>query len=555
MRTKYYQKTEWNITNETAYAKYQQRLLADIDRCFEPYTTKIKTSDIAKKILKNDITNRTGARGTAKSTLFTFIILHQFLCLNWYNAAIVRKTQTQSQAINSNIIFCLNLMIENDIIDHTFMKQFRYIGKSGYEHYEYNNRLLLFGSTRNFNNFRSFTATKGTFIDIFWEEYIEDMTNASKIEITTESQIKGANSIRSSLFRGNINAIRYGIRHEFYGANAYDDTHPWYLRYIEKPIPVDITFNEKTNIGKQASANINELINGNHYIIKEWTDEYNKHILSIRETYHIIPASRWTKEQETTKETLRTQYPNIYAVDYLGIPAFRNDIQYTYRMNMMRNDELGNIRYNKLENIDTIWPNVVKCFIGIDRGTNRDDTAFCLTAIVRNTQTYPVIVHKAAVLSVFTLKGLSYQNDITRVYGAFLEWWKNLVETYPELKDKTERIAVDTNAIDFKNYFASQLYRHHYTNKLIVVSALNKSTRVYNFNICDRVDAMKRLLSNGDIYFNDNDNGVRELIRDMYVCKNNDKNERDERPGKNKLDRINALEYSIFDLLTVLGSI
>lgn len=327
------------------------------------------------------------------------------------------------------------------------------------------------------------------------------------------------------------------------GFNNHDVDHPIYNFFVQNEFPLTEKVEEQLNKKNVAWFNNPNFLNGLGITIIRATTEVNRKNLSTT----VFDVGDWLKENK----------PEVYNSLFQGGEREYNLEKYSYRKELRNNLQFFDIQ-------DFYWPDLKKVWfeflsIGTDYADSvkgRDDTLQILTAIEFDKDDYVKAIYFCEELSISSLDFIDMTEKVAKM-AEFIEKWSNI---YYLLKNSLNyRIGHDSRTIG--HFIREKLIQNHNWNKTTLENSFSTIivTGAKGWKVEDRHYDWKRLLSERKIFFSKNLKVTKKINNEEVVikehgylfdeldnCINNEKtNIRDERPGRNKLDAINAAECSL----------
>ena len=510
------------ITTQQEWVDYLAYRKEKLSRLFD-----IPNSKLEELILDNDY--RQGIFCSARRVGKTYKILCRMLFdlvhLEWYNGACIRKYQQQ---VESKLLLPMINIIQ-DFLKHKIIKvdEAYQIKKSRNAIY-FNNRVIHFMSIENPNNAlgvqpqnNSRSKCQPLIQFVFIDEIVQALDN---YKLSIEKMLENLKVIKTSLNRG-IQAPFGRSYQEYWALNPWDYSNDIYLENVEAKIPVG-THYISDKMQKVVTRNHNELLKGKGELV--WTDSKLAKF-AYRASDIIIPKQRFNEEMILEETEMKTNDYGSWLCYFKGIHAPMANSMNTYLPNMPKKP----IFYNEKKHGE-----LYHITIGLDRGL-RDDTAFSLVAIAKDKEGFYTLV----ILDTKVFYAKKRETKLTYVINnlQFLnEWTKN----FPT-RGKID-IITDYASKEFNNYFADIINENEkFRIKFNVIKA--RKDKKYEWDIPNRQDFFNKLFAQRKLVFHNKmtNEKIEELWMHYHNCLNNEKGEREEKPGVNKLDIINSIEYAI----------
>ncbi|ASP28246.1 hypothetical protein SCORR_v1c04740 [Spiroplasma corruscae] len=332
-----------------------------------------------------------------------------------------------------------------------------------------------------------------------------------------------------------------------FGFNNHDVGHPIYRLFVDAICP--LTEERKKELEEKA--------------VLTYTDStyMNVGVTIVRGTTAINEHNLNEKLKEFG-EGLKDQFPEHYDSLFLGGEHELSLEAYSYRKDLVENAQFFDLEEYLNKKTNRFW--FTDITVGCDYADGNDYGDDAVTVIV-GFEFNGDIVESVHILNEYSISTKKFK-DMTLKVKSICEWLVEVSKKYVidndrlYLEDKTKfRIGQDSRTVkDFIKLILETNYDYK-KDMLDLNFGVFKSTGKSGWSIESRHYMWKRLLSEKKLFFA-NQLKVTQVIQgeeivtkkhgyvydQLYRCQNHpEKNLRDERPKKNKLDAINAAEHAI----------
>ena len=452
-------------------------------------------------------------------------MLFDLVHLEWYNGACIRKYQQQ---VESKLLKPM-INIKQDFLKHRIITTDQStLIRPKRNTIEYEDRVIHFMSIENPNNAlgvqpqnSSRNKCQPLIQFVFIDEIVQALDN---YKLSVDKTLENLRVIKTSLNRG-IKAPFGRSYQEFWAMNPWDYSNDLYLENVESRIPVG-THYVSENMEKIVTKNHKELLTGKGELV--WADSKLAKFV-YRASDLIIPKERFNEEMELEEQEMKKNDKGAWLCYFKGIHAPLSDSMNTYLLNMSKKP----IFYDKEKHGE--FYNIM---IGLDRGL-RDDTVFSLVAVTKDKDGFYTLVildtkvfyaKKGETKLIYLLNNLDFLNE-----------WIEKIPTVLKIN-----IITDYASKEFNNYFADIIKQNDVFRKKFNVIKARKDKK-YEWDIANRQDFFNKLFAQKKFVFHKNMDikKIEEVWMHFHNCLNNERGEREEKPGVNKLDIINSIEYAI----------
>lgn len=487
------------------------------------------------------------AKGTSKSYGMTTLFAYRFLMFPIFNGVVVRAQGNQiKKSVMNHILERMKQLVRQGSCLTTFVSKYRdlesamddlfegtkayikHTEQMGQECIKFDDRVIHFTSISTANNVLGLATLipKGIFCNIWFEEIL---VQGEKYD---ENTVEIISRLKNDFFRGK--KAPYFKQCSYHTLNPWNSVSQYYQVYVEEFIKLDSdwTNQENSDIVKQNKLKLNDPNKG--FILYR-----NEGMMVLCGSYHLIPDEQ--KDQTWQKEYNLTKLNNIryFETVYLGYAGVLDDSYLTFYKYM------GNIKIWTMEQLKERLPFIHGFYIGIDRGMI-DYSSISINVLFRKYDENGKMSY-----DIVNLIAREYKEDSTgRVaLDGIIGELKNLLNNdifkyYWTLKIMKEncgpvKIMVDNAAYDFMYRLRDESIKERLNTTFTFVKC---STPKDTYSLNDRQDYMKSYLSTGKLSFT-KDSTI--LLKRLKECKNKDGTfDRDE-SRHNKVDSIDAFDYSI----------
>jgi hypothetical protein len=237
--------------------------------------------------------------------------------------------------------------------------------------------------------------------------------------------------------------------------------------------------------------------------------------------------------------------PDLYASIFLGNNMEYSTERYVYRRDLINREKL----FEDYSNVG--FDEIIFGGDYADSVRGKDDTAIIMIGIKHKERS----VSKVVILDELTIhsRQVRNQSEKLKLMGQWiLDHWENLLHKYPHWylsKRPLVRFGHDSRTV--VHVIQEYIYQHS-ENRFLVGTVDNEfSTFQGNkWRIAERENLLRKLISDEILWFDSSQ--IKDslessmLYNDLNSCiKDPKKDMRDEKPGVNRLDTINALEYGL----------